>query len=244
MYGEERRSLVVNQAFARLLGSGSPINKQIFLKDIPFTIVGVVNDFYTSSVISTSIRPLVLFFNEKSIDFILIRFNKNNPRDGMKDLEDAWGKAAPNLPFQLEFLDAGFKDQFGEMENLSRILQYFTVIGIIIACLGLFGLSSFYARRRNREISIRKVLGSSTPRLVLLLSKDYILLVVTAILISWPVGFLMLTRWLQNYPNRITLPFSSFLFSGILALIIIISTVIFQNIRAANANPIKTICSE
>lgn len=243
-YGREWRNLVVNQAFARMLGPGSAVNKQIFLKDNLFTIVGVVADFHTSSVIDTAIRPLVLFFNGDSVNYILVRFNPNSLGDTLKDLETAWGQAAPNLPFQLQFLDAGFEDQFRDLDNLSRILRYFTVIGIFIACLGLFGLSSFYARRRRREISIRRILGSSTPRLVIFLSRDYIRLAAAAILISWPIGFVILGRWLQNYPNRISLPLSSFIFSGCLAVAITVATVIFQNIRAANSNPIDTIRTE
>lgn len=243
-YGEERHSLVVNKAFARLLGSDSPINKRIFLNNVPCTIVGMVQDFYTSAVTHTAIEPLILFLSETGINFIQVRFEGNNLAASITDLEKAWKKAAPNLPFQYEFLDTSFDDQFIWMENLSLILQYFTIIGIMIACLGLFGLSAFYAQRRSKEIGIRKVLGSTTSRLVFLLCKDYLRLVTTAILISWPLGFFILNRWLQNYPNRISLPLTSFLLSGILAFIITIAAVIFQSIRAASTSPVNAIRSE
>ncbi len=240
-YGEERRNLVVNNAFARLLGSDSAINKRILLKDVPCTIVGVVQDFHTSSVIHSAIEPLILFLHETSINFIQVRFDGNNLAATIKDLEKAWKKVSPNLPFQYEFLDTSFDKQFKEMENLSRILQYFTIIGIMIAGLGLFGLSAFYAQRRNKEIGIRRVLGASVFSLVFLLCKDYLRLVITAILISWPLGFFILTRWLQNYPSRISFPFASFLISGVLAIIITTAAVIFQSIMAATTNPINTI---
>ena len=139
------------------------------------------------------------------------------------------------------FLDESFDYQYREDERLSKIFSYFTLLAISIACLGLFGLASFTAEQRTKEIGIRKVLGASATKVFLLLSKEFLKWIILANIIAWPIAYLVMKKWLQNFSYQTKLGFDIFIVSGIIALIITLLTVSYQSVRSALANPVESL---
>ena len=154
------------------------------------------------------------------------------------------GQTEPGTPFVYSFLDQDFQRNYEREQRTSRIVVYFTFIAILIACLGLFGLAAFSAEQRTKEIGIRKVLGASVTNLAALLSKDFIRLVLVAILIASPIAWYGMNKWLQSFAYRIEISWWMFLAAGLLAILIALITVSFQAIKAAIANPVKTLRTE
>jgi putative ABC transport system permease protein len=167
----------------------------------------------------------------------------NYPKQ-LADIETDWKKVNPNTPFVYSFLDQDFERSYQRDQRDSRIVIYFTGIAIFIACLGLFGLAVFSAERRTREIGIRKVLGASVTEVTMLLSKDFIRLVLIAIVIGSPLAWWAMNKWLEAFAYRIHLQWWMFGISGAIAVLIAVLTVSFQAIRAGNANPVHSLRSE
>lgn len=243
-YGDEKRNVLVNETFAHLLGTGSVVNQLIKLNGTPCKIIGVTKDFHISRVTESAIQPLVFFLSETGINHIIIRLKPANIAESLKFIGNVWKRINPAFPFQYHFLDANYNVQFKGIENLGKTIRYFSIVGVFIACLGLLGMAAFSAQKRYKEIGIRKVLGSSTINLVYLLCKDYIRIVLIAILSAWPIGWLVMTNWLANYPNRITLNHEAFILAGLISVAITIGAVIFQAIKAANSNPVDSLRME
>ena len=152
-----------------------------------------------------------------------------------------WDKAIPEYPFEFQFLDDTIDARYRSEQRLEIILRIFTFLAISISCLGLFGLISFTAEQKTKEIGIRKVLGASMGSVVRLLSREFVVLVIFANVIAWPVAYFVMTKWLKNFAYRTGIGFTTFLFAGLLALIIAILTVCFQSIKAALANPVDSL---
>jgi len=159
-------------------------------------------------------------------------------------LENAWEEAAPHLPFAYNFLDEEFSRLYIDLDNLGSGLRYFTLFAGCIAGLGLLGLTSFSTEKRSKEIGIRKILGSSVSGIVTLLCRDYVRVVLLANLCAWPVSGWLMSRWLQNFPYRVGLSWTSFILSGLLVLLLTLITVSFQTIKASLANPVDSLRSE
>ena len=153
-------------------------------------------------------------------------------------------KTAPYLPFTYQFLDDEFDRLYTDVENLGAILKYFTILAGFIACLGLFALSSFSAENRTKEIGIRKVLGSSVGGILFLLNKDFLELILMANLIAWPISWIVASRWLRNFVYRVSLSWETFVLAGFLALSLTIITVSYQTLKAALANPSRSLRHE
>ena len=162
----------------------------------------------------------------------------------LRSLETSWHKLNPNEPFEYSFLDDDFQKNYDAENRLASIVSYFTLIAILICCLGLFGLATFSAEQRIKEIGVRKVLGASVSGIVGLLSRDFLKLVVVAILIASPLAWYIMNKWLQDFAYRINISWWVFLLAGIIAAVIAFVTISFQAIRAANANPVKSLRTE
>ena len=156
-------------------------------------------------------------------------------------IEKEWKEMYPSMPFDYFFLDEHFNNIHRSERNLATTFTYFTVLAIVIACLGLFGLASYATERRIKEIGVRKVLGSSVGEIILLLSKDFSKLVLLANILAWPIAWYAMNKWLQNFAYKTEINIWVFILSGLLALIISLLTVSFQTIKAANANPVKAL---
>jgi putative ABC transport system permease protein len=236
-FGTETGSLIVNEKFAAILGNESVLNKTIDIgSNYKGNIIGVVKDFHLESVSSGFIGPLILFLNPR-INYIFVRIRPGDIPSAVKWLEQTWMKVAPHLPFTYNFLDDEFDKLYVDVENLGTLLKYFTILAGFIAGLGLFALSSFAAEKRTKEIGIRKVLGSSVGNILFLLNKDFLALVLAANVVAWPISWIVMNKWLQNFPYRVSLSLGTFVFAGLLTVFMTLVTVSYQTIRAALANP-------
>ena len=159
----------------------------------------------------------------------------------MKMIEEKWNQIAPNHPYEYFFLDEFYDSLYRSDERLGRIFQAFTLFAIFIGCLGLIGLASFAAEQRTKEIGIRKVCGASIPNLYMLLSKEFVKWVVVANIIAWPITYFMMHKWLQNFIYRIDITLWTFLFGGLLTLIIALILVSYQAVKTSAANPIDAL---
>ncbi len=243
-FGSEKGNLIVNEKFESILGVESALNETLYIGgNYVGNIIGIVKDFHLESISNASIGPLILFLNPR-INYIFVRIHPEDIASTLKLMETAWMKVAPHLPFTYNFLDAEFDQLYTDVETLGTILKFFTIIAGLIACMGLFALSSFAAERRTKEIGIRKVLGSSVSNILYLLGKDFLTLILLANLCAWPVSWLLMSRWLQNFPYRMDLSWTTFVLSGLLSLLVTFVTVSFQTLKASLSNPINSLRNE
>lgn len=210
-----------------------------------FEIVGIMKDFNFNSL-HENVKPMLLRFNDKDeyLSNLIVNVNSANHKSLLKKIENIWKKNLPNAPFEYSFLEVEVQKQYESEITLSNIINAFTVIAIFISCLGLFGLATFSAENRRKEIGIRKVLGASVSGITSLLSKDFIKLIVIAIIIATPIAWWAMNKWLQAFAFRITISWWMFAIAGLLAIFIAMLTVSFQAIKAAVANPIKSLRTE
>jgi putative ABC transport system permease protein len=199
-------------------------------------IIGVTENFHYRGL-QSEVEPLVMEFLPWTFRYITLSIDITNLKDILTFVESQWMMLFPSNPFENFFLDTDFDRQYASDEKLGRVFSLFTGLGLIIACLGLLGLASFTAESRTKEIGIRKVLGASIPGIVLMLSKQFGKWVLISNAIAWPLAYYFLHRWLQNfaYSTRIDLP--TFLFAGLLVLVIALLTVSYQSVKAAVTNP-------
>ena len=183
-------------------------------------------------------------FGSPPMSYLILDTKTTDYADLIVLLEKTWKKINSDSPFAYSFLDEDFQKSY-EKESLTlQLIRYFTLIAIIIACLGLFGLASFTAEQRMKEIGIRKVLGSSVSQIVMLLSKDFLTLVVISFIIASPIGYYAMTEWLQGFAYHVTIGWWVFALAGISALLIALMTVSVQSIKSALANPVNSLKSE
>lgn len=243
-----QQAVVINEAAARWLGWSNPIGKKIHLStdDVggnEAKVVGVVKDFNVSSL-HTEVQPLLLQLVPESAGYLLARISPDDQPATIQFIEEQWRQFDQKHPMEYFFLDEYFERQYRAEEKMLTVFGYFAALTIFIACLGLFGLASFTAEQRTKEIGIRKVLGSSTANIVLLLSRDFALLVLLAIVLATPIAWYGMSQWLQDFAYRITLSWWIFTAAGVLALLIALLTVSFQAIRAAMLDPVSAIRSQ
>lgn len=239
-------AVLINESAAREYGWTDPVGKKIeWLSGTTgtFTVVGVVKDFNYHSL-HTTIRPLVFHLGPNYVSHVSVKISPDDVPGTIAFLGDRWARFAPNHPFVYTFVDDIFAGQYRATETDFTILSWFSLLAICIACLGLFGLASFSAMRRTKEIGIRKTLGASVGGIVRLLSLEFLLLVLFAVVIAWPVGYLVMNKWLQNFAYRTLIGFDTFVFIGLAALLIVVTTVSFQAIKAALANPVDSLRHE
>jgi putative ABC transport system permease protein len=172
-------------------------------------------------------------------------FIKGNPKNALSHTYSVvlktWSKVNPGYPFEYRFLDEQFHQLYLAEARMGTLTKYFTVLGIVIACLGLFGLASFMAEQRTKEIGIRKALGASVSNIILLLSREFTKLVLVATIIAWPIAYFTMNHWLQNFAYRVSIGWWVFVFSAGLTIIIAFLTVSYQSIKAATANPLEAL---
>jgi len=239
-------AVIINETAARRYGWENPIGKTIrapgdeITEWDTYTVVGVVKDFHRTSLHSV-IAPQIIGNDPGRFDELVIRIAPENLDSTLGLLKGKWEGIDPQRPFDFFFLDTLVKSQYGADERLSDILSAFSVFAIFIACLGLFGMASFAAEQRTKEIGIRKVLGASVPGVVALLSKDFLKLIAMANLIAWPIAYLGMHEWLKNFAYKTGIDIWIFIFTGVTAMGIALATVSFQSIKAAFLDPVDAI---
>jgi putative ABC transport system permease protein len=206
-------------------------------------VIGVFKDFHFESL-QKSVAPLVIRVIPSKFMLFSIEINSGNIRKTIAEIEKTWSKLVPQRPLEFSFLDESYNKQYQSEIQFGKVFVVFTSLAIIVACLGLFGLVLFSIQQRTKEIGIRKVLGASVTGITSLLSKDFIRLVFIAILIASPISWYAMTKWLQDYSYRIEISWWLFVIAGSLAVLIALLTISFHAIKAAIANPVKSLRME
>jgi putative ABC transport system permease protein len=238
-----QKSLIINETMARKLGWQSAVGKQIRLgsPDAPArTVIGVVRDFHVKSL-HDEIEPLMLDYDPSSIYYLTARIQPGKIPEALTFIRSVVERVSPGTPFQYSFLDDEFNNMYHSDEQTAEIVGIFSFLAILVAALGLFGLASFTAEQRTKEIGIRKVLGASVSGLVSLLTREFVLLVLIANVIAWPITYLLMSRWLEEFAYRINIGLWSFVLAGVIAILIASATVSYQAIKAALANPVEAL---
>jgi len=237
-------NLIINETLAKLIKSKNVIGSTISAYGQNFTITGVISDFVYNDMYKPS-APLILSSDTSNVNVLTMRLKPSKDLSASLSKIEAVMKADnPGFPFEYKFVDQQF-DQLFKTESLTgKLASVFSILAILISCLGLFGLAAYTAERRTKEIGIRKVLGASAQNLAGLLSIDFLKLVIISCLIAFPLAWWMMNNWLQEYDYRIEINWSIFLFAGLLAILIALITVSFQAIKAAMANPVNSLRSE
>ncbi len=242
---EEPQPIVVNEVATATLGfddSEDAINQEIIVDGQSGQIVGVFKDFSWSSAHNP--RESVIFTLHQGNDQISIKVTTGNLPETIATVEQLYQQLFPGNPFQYAFADETFDTQYQEDQQFAKLISVFTILAIVIACLGLFGLAAFTAEQRTKEIGIRKVLGASVSGIVSLLAKNFVGTVTLSFLLASPLAWYAMHQWLQDFDYRIDIEWWMFAFSGILVLFIALLTVSFQSIKAALANPVDSLRNE
>jgi predicted permease len=234
---------IVNETAAKLMGMTHPVGQEITFWRGKGRIVGLMKDFHLKSL-HESISPLVLMYNPIENDYLFVKTRAGQTPQAIADLERITKTLNPNYPFTYQFLDEAYEKMYLAEQQVHTLVNYFGVLAILISCLGLFGLSAFTAEQRTKEIGVRKVLGASVASIVGLLSKDFLRLVLLALVLASPLAWWAVSQWLHSFEYRAELTGWVFVLAGVLAVTIALLTVSFQSIKAALMNPVKSLRSE
>lgn len=246
-FGSDSSAVILNESAAKIMGYDDPVGKKIytFADDqslITYEIIGVVKNFHFETL-RQNIGPLC-FRLGRSTGLASFKVEAAKIPNILKQAEAKWKTMAPGMPFSHRFLDESFDEMYRTERRVSSIALTFAVLAVFVACLGLFGLASFIAEQRTKEIGIRKVLGLSVEGIVRLLSKDFLKLVLIAFVLASPLAWWVMHTWLQDFAYRVDISWWVFALAGVLALLIAMITVSFQAIKAAISNPIKSLRTE
>jgi len=242
-------AVIINESAEKKLGFKNPINQLVYYPQDnkamvlkAYHIIGVMKDFNFQSLRS-NVSPLILFMGDDE-GGISIRANAANIPALLNQIKSKWTAFSPNQQFTYTFMDQDFDAIYRTEQRTGTIFVSFTSLAIIIACLGLFGLAAYAAEQRTKEIGIRKVLGANMSTIVQMLSKDFIKLVVIAIIIASPLAWWAMNKWLQDFAYRIHIQWWVLAIAGSGAILIAFITISFQSIKAALTNPVKSLRSE
>jgi predicted permease len=231
---------VVNQAAVRAMEMDDPIGKELIVWDLKRRIIGVVQDYHFESL-HNEIIPMAMRVDPNSHYQACVRISPHQIPETLAFLESKWKDIYPEYPFEYRFLDDTIANQYRSEQAIGKIVTVFTILALFISCLGIFGLSSYTAEQRTKEIGIRKVLGATVSSIIRHISKEFILLVILANIIIWPLSYFVLNIWLQTFAYRINMAWWIFALTGIVVLVISLMTVSWQIIRAATANPVDSL---
>jgi putative ABC transport system permease protein len=248
--------ILVNEALVKEYGWKEPIGQHLPGKYTQ-QIIGVVKDFHINDLHTTikpavmAIKPTDLFQNSSDVSYnfppqprVSVRFSSGDLQKQIEFLKSSWKSVAGDVDFDYQFLDDALAAAYEQEQRLGKIVTYASILSIFVACMGLFGLATLVVVRRTKEIGIRKVLGADVTGIVALLSKDFVVLIVVASLIAFPLAWWGLHKWLQDFSYRINIPLLAFISAATLALVVALATVSFQAVRAAFANPVKSLRTE
>lgn len=249
-FATDSNAVLINKTAVTYMGLTNPVGK--FIRDSseedpnpPMQIIGVVEDVITQSPYEPVKQGLYIFDKQGNGNYYNLRLNPNKSvSDNLNIIETTFKTHFPNLPFQYDFIDEEYAEKFASEERVASLARVFTLLAILISCLGLFGLASFVAEQRTKEIGVRKVLGATISNLWMLLSKDFVKLVIIALLIATPIAFYMMSQWIQKFAYRTEISWWIFVAAGLGALTITLITVSFQSIKAALSNPTKSLRTE
>jgi len=237
-------SMIVNKAAVDYMGLKNPLQEKLVWDSVSYSIIGVMENVIMNSP-GQEVDPMMFIYNPEWYSDMTVRIHPNaNVSDALKKMEEIYKAYNPNYPFTYNFVDDQFRRKFTDVERIGNLANLFATLAIIISCLGLFGLAAFMAEQRTKEIGIRKVLGASVSSVVMLLSKEFSVLILIAFILSGALGWYVMEEWLQRFPYRISVEWTIMAISGGLAFALAFVTVSYQAIKAATANPVKSLRSE
>ena len=237
---ESMGKVVINQTFARIMGMENPVGQRLSHEGHTYTVIGVVRDFKTEPLYRI-LEPLVVFYRPERFRYGFIRINPENTIDVLGHIEMVFKQYNPEFPFFYSFLDEDYRRLYSSEQQLGVLINTFAGLGVLISCLGLFGLATFMAERRTKEVGIRKILGARTGNIFKLLSMEFVLLVALANVFAWPIAYYFMNRWLENFPYRYKFGLDILIFSAALTFIIALLTVSYQSIKTARSNPVDSL---
>jgi putative ABC transport system permease protein len=237
--GDKKGAIIINETFAKELGLKSVLNTELTLFNSKVKIIGVAKDFFYDSF-RQKLEPSALWYADWN-SHINIKINNQNTAQSIKYIAGLWNEFSPQIPFEYEFLDRTYGQLYKSEEDLQQIFTGFSVIAIIIACLGLFGLVLNSTQQRSKEIGIRKINGAKISEVLMMLNKDFVKWVVIAFVIAAPIAYFAMYKWLEGFAYKTTLSWWIFVLAGVLALGIALLTVSWQSWRAATRNPVEAL---
>jgi len=244
-FPSDSSAIILNEAAVKYMGFENPIGEIVRSFGRSYTVIGVVKDMVTQSLYEPNKQTVFFLDQFNRASFINVKINpQSSASEALAELNRVFVKHNPNTPFEYKFADDEFAEKFSFEAHVGKLVSIFAVLAIVISCLGLFGLASFVAEQRTKEIGIRKILGASVSSLWQMLSKDFVVLVIISCCIAIPIGYYFMHNWLQYYPYRTEISWPVFLMTSTGALVVTLLTVSFQSIKAAIANPVKSLKSE
>jgi putative ABC transport system permease protein len=231
---------IINEEAARIMGFEDPVGQPLSQADFKGTIVGVVKNYHFTAL-REKIDPLVTGYHPGLSQVLFVKLRPGKIPDAIRAVESVWKKFAPRDEFRYRFLNDAVDALYRSEERIGAVLKAFTILAVFVSCLGLFGLASFLAEQRTKEIGIRKVLGASTADVVFLFSREFMIGVAAANAIACPAAYYFVQKWLRGYAYRIAVGPAPFLFAAVLALAVALMTVSIRFIRAARTRPAETL---
>lgn len=245
-YGDEYAKIILNETALDVMHLKNPVGKTVTLFGKPRQVIGVVKDFHFESL-HEPVKPAYFSLQppEKNPWFkMMVRIKADQQQQTITAIQHLYETYNPGFPFAFNFLDEAYQKQYDTETTIATLSKYFAGLAIIISCLGLFGLAAFTAQKRQKEIGVRKVIGASVADITGMLSKDFLRLVLISLLIAFPVAWSLMNNWLQGFAYRIHISAAVFLFAGISVVLITLITISYQSIKAAIANPVKSLRTE
>lgn len=243
-FGTDSNAIIINETTVKQLGYDDPVGEKIYTfkmheKYDNYHIIGVVKNFNFESL-KQDIGPLC-FVLGRSTGLVSLKVKSASIPTIIKDARNIWQRMTAVMPFSYKFMDESFNEMYKTEQRTGTTALTFTVLAILVACLGLFGLAAFLAEQKTKEIGVRKVLGASVPSILVLLSKEFLKWIIIANLIAWPIAYYIMNNWLENFAFRVNISVWIFIISGLAAIVIALATISIQALKAATANPVKSL---
>jgi ABC-type antimicrobial peptide transport system permease subunit len=244
------REIVINQTLARIIGADNPVGLRMSNYGYDFTVIGVIEDFHFKPL-TRAVEPLMLFHNRldetaspQKYNYLFARIRPDNVSASLAHIEKVYKKFNPEFPFAPRFFDEAYDQLYAGAQHAGLIVRYAAGVAIFISCLGLFGLAAYITEQRTKEIGIRKVLGASVPRIVGILSREFLIRVAIANVIGGVISFMLMYGWLQDFAYRTAIGWQPFAIAVLITLLTALLSVSYQAIKAAVANPTETLRHE
>jgi putative ABC transport system permease protein len=238
----DSQAIIINQSLVKALNLKDPIGQRLKNLKGEWTVVGVMEDFHFESF-KEAIQPMALYVG-KSINTISVKINDTDIPSAVQSITKLWKKFSPHQPIRYTFLDQQYARMYDDVKRTKQIFTIFSVLAIVVACLGLFALSAYMVEQRSKEISIRIVLGASMNNIFRLLTRNFVILVLLSFAIATPIALYLMQKWLEDYVYKTPITFDIFLITGSMALLMAIATISYQSVKAALTNPVNNLRSE
>ena len=240
-FSNDTNSFIVNETLAHLMRTTSVIGKRLMINEETGPVIGVMKDFIFNRPDLEEVQPLAFMLGPDKVSFVIIKIQEGEMASSLDFIEKTWKDSVPMFPFIYSFLDSDFDQSFRATERLGRLSTTSTSISIFIACLGLLGLAAYTAQQRTKEIGIRKVLGSSSSGIIMMLSREFMKWVMISNVIAWPAAYFVMSQWLQNFAYKTSIGLWIFILSAFLSLLLAVLAVSFQAFKAGTADPVNSL---